>query len=327
VLNRRSNMKLSRILTAAAAALAVGSAFADPIALQPGPVYVQFNNLEQAGLINTSSFTNGLNLGKLAGQDQILNVASGEFNWGVFNVSSVQFGAVATNNLDISGGDNYFSNGGTSPQIHGIFYGFQLNCANPVGCTKLTGGYIDFYWTEGAQSQGANRITAADMNGDYSASNRTDWNKMGKFTAGTLLARLGYQSGAIDGDATTTVTSTQDPLSVQQVGQADGFASVMDVNGDGKIDAADGAWAAALNSDWFYTDPNGNGTRGEKGETRDFRFTTLYNNLDKWDAGPFVQGLRSNDPARAFALPEPASVTLVGLSLLGLGFASRRRKA
>lgn len=309
-------MKLSRLFTAAATVLAMGSALASPIALQPGPVYVQFNNMEQAGLINTSGFANTY-LGKLDGADRSLTTGSNEFNWGVFNVSSVQAGGVATDHTDISGGTTYFADGLSGGQIHGIFYGFQLNCANPVGCTKLTGGYIDLYWTDGN-----GLITNSDLNGNYSFANRTGFNQMGKFTAGTLLARLGYQAGAITGDTTTTVTSSVDPLNFSGVGLADGFASVMDVNGDGVIDAADGAWASVLDSNWFYTDPTGTGAIAQ----RDLRFSTFYQNLDKWDNGPAVQGLRSNDPARAFALPEPGSVTLVGLALLGLGAARRRRQ-
>lgn len=310
-------MKLTRLITALIGTFAAGLVAADPIALQPGPVYVQFNNLEQVGLVNTSTF-NDLNLGKLNGVDQTLAKNGSEFNWGIFNVSSVQAGGVATDHTDISGGTTYFADGLSGGQIHGIFYGFNLNCANPVGCTKLTGGYIDLYWTDG---NGA--ITSADLNGGFAPTNRTDWNKAGKFTNGTLLARLGYQSGAVTGDSSTTITSTVDPLNFSGTGQADGFASIMDVNGDGVIDSQDGAWAGTLNTDWFYVDPNGNGTAGEAGETRDLRFSTFYQNLDSWD-GTNLQGLRSNDPARSFALPEPGSVALVGLALIGLGVSRRR---
>ncbi|RZI84040.1 MAG: PEP-CTERM sorting domain-containing protein [Rubrivivax sp.] len=313
-------MKLSRIAAIAATLLAAGSAFAAPIALKPGPVFVQFNNLEQAGFIDTSGFKT-VNLGKLDGVDQVLTQGQTEFNWGVFNVSTVQKGKVATPHEDISGGTPFFADTISGGQIHGIFYGFNLNCADPVGCTKLSGGYIDLYWTDNS----AGNITEDDLDGNFAASNRSGFNVAGKFTDGVLLARLGYQSGTVDGDSTTTVTSSRDPLNFSGTGQADGFASVMDVNGDGVVDAADGSWAPSLNADWFFVDPNGNGTRGEAGETRDLRFSTFYQNLDSWDAGPFVQGLRSNDPARAFVLPEPGSVALVGLSLLGLGIARRRR--
>lgn len=313
-------MKFSQFATTLALAAASATAAAAPLQLKPGPVYVQFNNLEQAGLINTSGFAT-VNLGKLDGVDQTLTSGQSEFNWGVFNVSTVQLGGIATDHVDISGGTPYFADTLSGGQVHGIFYGFQLNCANPVGCTKLSGGYIDLYWTDNS----ANNITASELNGGYSFANRTGFNTATKFTDGVLLARLGYQAGAINGDSTTTVTSSLDPLNLSGVGQADGFASIMDVNGDGVINGADGSWASVLDANWFYVDPNGNGTAGEVGETRDLRFSTFYQNLDSWDNGAAVQGLRSNDPARAFVLPEPGSVALVGLSLLGLGMARRRR--
>lgn len=300
-----------KLLSLAIGAIFSGSVFAAPIALQPGPVYTQFNNLEQVGTINTAA------LGNLdANGDGVNDLTAGqaENNWGVFNVSSIQAGGVATPNTDISGGTAYFADGFSGGQVHGIFYGLTFTSA-----TTLTGGYIDFYWTDGST------ITSADLNGGFAATTRTGWNKAGKFTDGTLLARLQFQSGAVDGNASTTITSNLDPLNFSGTGQADGFASVMDVNGDGVIDAADGFWAESLNSDWFFVDPNGNGIRGEAGETRDLRFSTFFQNLDTWDGGNGVQGLRSNDPARAFVVPEPTSLALVGIALLGFGMSRRRR--
>jgi hypothetical protein len=301
-----------KLLSIALGAVFSSSVFAAPIALKPGPVYTQFNNLEQAGAINTAG------LGNLdVNGDGVNDLIAGqtENNWGIFNVSSIQAGGVATPNEDISGGTAYFADGFSGGQVHGIFYGLTFTSA-----TTLTGGYIDFYWTDGSS------ITNADLNGGFAPTNRTGWNAAGKFTAGTLLARLQFQSGAVDGDANTTITSDTDPLNFSGTGQADGFASVMDINNDGVIDASDGFWAASLDSDWFFVDPNGNGIRGEAGETRDLRFSTFFQNLDSWDDGANVQGIRSNDPARAYAVPEPASLALVGAALLGVAL-SRRRKA
>lgn len=304
-------MKLK--LLAAAAALASVSAFAAPIALKPGPVYVQFNNLEQVGNIDTSGL-GSLDVNGDGTNDFVAGQA--EFNWGIFNVSSIQSGGVAIPNVDISGGTTYFADGLSAGQVHGIFYGLTLG-ADP---TKAQGGYIEFYWTDGVN------ITATDLTGAFAPTNRTGWNSAGKFTAGTLLPRLQFQSGVINGDPNTTVKSDVDPLTSTGNGQADGYASVMDINNDGKIDGADGLWAPQINADWFFVDPNGNGTAGEPGETRDLRFSTFFSQLNTWDGANGVQGLRSNDPARAFVVPEPTSVALAGLALVCLG-AIRRRQA
>jgi hypothetical protein len=90
-------------------------------------------------------------------------------------------------------------------------------------------------------------------------------------------------------------------------GQADSF---------GNIDlSAGGAWASTLNGDWFNT-PFG---------TRDIRFSNFFNLNPLWDGAGDVIGLRSNDPARVMTVPEPMSLTLLGLGLLGVGIRSRKR--
>ncbi|WP_227816460.1 PEP-CTERM sorting domain-containing protein [Nitrogeniibacter aestuarii] len=312
--------KLSAI---AAGLLVSGVVSAAPLTLQPGPLYFQFNNVEQ---LNTN---NGIVVpgGSIdVNGDGILDTPATEGNWGVFNISSIQSGAVATPNQDISGGSTYFADDGLSDifgqgQVSGIFYGLTLTSG-----TTATGGWIDLYWEDAADDD----ITNADLSG-ANFPGRTAANQAGIFTDGTFLARLKFDTGIISGDNTTTLVSDVDLTTLTGSGLADSFGSVVDINNDGVINSLDGEWAGVLNSDWFFVDTNGNGIFGEDGETRDLRFSTFFNllpNTSAWaDPANGTVALRSNDPGRAFVVPEPGSLALLGLGVLGLAGARRRKSA
>jgi len=324
-----------KILLCACAILAMGlvmQAQAAPIALPNGPVYFQFNNLEQVSgqiidpqtgaIIDPGNHIVPPGARIDVNNDGNLDTPITEGNWGVFNVSSMQIGGIATNHQDISGGDGFFFNdgvGGTYGQVSGIFYGITI-----TGPTTASGGWMDIYWEDPATDD----ITTADMNGvGFTPAGRTAVNQAGKFTDGTLLVRLAFASGIIPGDALTTISSSINPAALTGQGQADSFANVIDINGDGKIDSADGVWAAYLNQDWFWVDDDGDGNYGEDGETRDVRFSNFFNLLASWNGPDGIIGLRSNDPGRAYSqIPEPSTLLLLGAGLLGLGVFARRRQ-
>lgn len=304
-------MKKKLLFSALVAALGSASSVqAAPVQLQNGPVYFQFNNLEQldASLGNGIAVPGG---GIDVNGDGSIDTPNSEGNWGVFNLSSLQAGGIATPNQDINGGTTYWADGISGGQISGVFYG--ITTTSP---TTATGGWMDVIWDETPD------VTAADLNGAYAPTNRTAANQVGKFTDGTLLARLEFATGIKTDGSNTTLASTIDVSNITGSGQADAFANVIDINNDGVIDSLDGAWAAQLNQDWFQVYPD-----GVTMETRDVRFSTFFNLLSAWDGTGAITGLRSNDPGRAFVVvPEPGTLALFGLGLFGLGAAARKRK-
>ena len=278
-----------------------------PINLKPGPMYFQFNNLEQVDTsLNNNIQVPGTN--PLTG-NQDFGTAG---NWGLVNLSSIQIGAVATPHEDINGGTVYFYDdgpGGTMGQITGIFYGINL-----LTGTTATGGILDLYWRD----PGADPIRSADLSGDLPPNDSTvDYFLSG----GTFLARLRFAPGIIPGNSSVTISSDMDVTNITGSGRADSFADV--------DTSVVGAWTKILDNDWFYVDVDGDGIKGESGERRDVRLSNFFNLLDKWDDpnNPKIIGIRSNDPGRTYVVPEPATMFLFGSGLLGLsGLAARRKK-
>jgi len=278
------------------------SALASPIVLPTGaPIYFQYNNLEQVSAGNN-----------IVVPGSYAPATGTQGNWGVLNVSSIQIGGVSIPHTDIGGGPAFFSDdgpGGTQGQVTGIFYGIQTL----PGDQTATGGFLDLFW----HAPGSDPVTANCLAAVTCGPNAAT---VAEFTSGTFLARLDFASGIITGNPTVTLQSSTNP-SISTSGEADGFANV---------DMTDiGPWSAALNGDYFFVNPNGLGF-GAPGNTRDARFSTFYNGQPAWNgpAGSGIFGLRSNDPARVFtSTPEPGTLSLLGLGLLGLGIVSRRKNS
>jgi hypothetical protein len=286
--------------TSVAALLAIGAAPASAALFVPpaGPLFIKFSNLEQispTGSIKTFD-------------------AAGETNWGILQVSEVRTGQVQIPNVNIGTTSNVLFTGNGTRQITGIFYGAHLNSFDPVsGVLKSKDGFIDLYYDEAGGGGGAAGTMVDVGNSSLNTpGGRTALNQYTGFTDGIFLGRLAFSPGAVAGDNTTTIVgdsvNTLGPPNFA-TGQAQSYADV-DLS-------AGGAWASLLDTDYFTT------TVG----TRDVKLKNSFNFLPSWSGAPDIIGASSDDPAQAFAVPEPGTLASLGLGLLGLGWVARRRRA
>jgi hypothetical protein len=280
-------------LTVAAALATAGAAAAPATYLVPGPLYMKFTGQEQIAINGAHTWSDDK-----------------EINWGVFIMSTIGSGDVNTPHDSIDPRDNespFFVNGQAGGQITGMFYGIEQGAASAANPFPATGGYMDLYWRDLSVMSASSLTKASGTN----PSIRCGYDCATGFTEGTFLARLFFATGMDIGNATNTIVGSVVPTTSPSgfSGQADSYASV--------DTSVKGLWTEQLNSDWFssYTG------------LRDLRFKNSYNANTNWNSttNSNILGARVDDPGQAYALPEPGALSLMGLAMVGMGAALRRR--
>jgi hypothetical protein len=331
---------MSAINLKAACGIALGATLsvamnvqAAPFFPNPGPIFFQFTNQEQVD-IGVNAVT-----GVPSNSTSTCGGCSGdpEGNWGIAQVSILREG-VFDGGSTFGSLNNDINSAGTVPQyadqlaptpgnqVTAMFYGVtqtSISQSGSVVSLASTGGFIDLYYDEPGLVGGGTIVNI----GTELPGGRTADDQFTGVTDGIFLGRLAFASGIDPSDATTFVQGTIDTALANNSGSADSYANVVDVNGDGVIDSLDGLWAATLDSDVF----------GTAFGTRDLRFSNKIDLDTNWDGSiagclepgsgdPCVLGLASNDPGRAYAVPEPGTVALLGIALAGFGMGAKRRR-
>lgn len=289
-----------------------GSALANPISL-PGdiPIWFDFTNREQ--ISPTGSIL-------APGQDSENPIL--ESNWGIFVINSIRPGYVteAFANIENDSTQDIIFSSGSSAQITGMFYGIQLESFDAeTGELRSTGGYIDIYWDEPGLVGGGTIVNIGAL--DDSA--RTGLGSYPGITDGILLVRLEFASG-IDGsnsDITILGSSAGFPGAITGVGSAESYANQL----------PGGYWDGIFDSDWFRNNPELLGGPLAFG-SRDIRFRNTFSNLASWSSvspvdQSIILGADSSDPATSYTVPEPSTILLLGLGLLGVAGFGLRKKA
>ena len=298
----RSSARFTVFLAVFTAAVLTGATvMAAPITLPVGPLFIQYTNDEQFSLTNSIHSTNATT-----------GAVTSEGNWGILQISSIVKGtALSPLGSDIQGGGaNVFTDGGVGGhQITGIFYGTNVN----PGGLSATGGVVDLYWQDVGKAN-----TGADLAAGFDPARRLNQKTYTGYAEPLnpgfiFLAQLVYGPGC-DSNPSHNVCTGIAP------GTGDGTAkSYQSVNL-----AAGGLWASLLDSNFFTLDANGLPLVPAQDTRTDSNFT--QNGASGWNGGGDIIGLRSNDPVRLEATPEPGTLSLFGLGMLGMGFLRRRRQ-
>ncbi|MBS0304319.1 MAG: PEP-CTERM sorting domain-containing protein [Proteobacteria bacterium] len=230
------------------------------------------------------------------------------YNYGVAKLSSI---------VDPGSGNTIWADGDNGAEITLIFNNISVKTVTPI----LGGFQVDS--TGGLMSMFINPMGAFSAAGGFAQGlggyatggcliNQLCYNGISGVAGGGAFLDLAWAAVGIVADPTVTVHGTFTSLTTPQTGTAQGYLNV-----------TGGPYAANF-------DTNGQLGGSDLFSQNDFCTPGQIGcvNLAAAGGSPAAGGwpLRSNDPVRGAFVPEPGTLGLVGLALLGIGAGAVRRR-